>query len=118
MTKEQEIKKFMTSLKISYAEAEELYNSDHSDDVLPEVKEMEKKAKQIKRYEKSDKKRKSTPKERKINPIKKELFTILEDALKSATIDYSTVNESELNFRYRDESFTVKLILHRPPKSQ
>ena len=34
MTKEQEIKKFMTSLKISYAEAEELYNSDHSDDVL------------------------------------------------------------------------------------
>lgn len=118
MTKEEEILNFMKSLSISREEAEELYESDHSDEVLPEVEEMEKKAKQIKRYEKSDKKRKPSSRIRKVDTEKKFLLHILNSALADVDIQATPHNETELSFKYNSTDFTIKLIRHREPKSQ
>ena len=62
MTKEEEIKRYMEKLEISREEAEQLWEDDHEDTVLPEVAEMEKKAKKLRRYEKSDAPRKTSTK--------------------------------------------------------
>lgn len=118
MTREEEILNFMKSLSISREEAEELYESDHSDEILPEVEEMEKKAKQIKRYEKSDKKRKASTRVRKIDGEKLVLLSILQKALADAEIQATPHNETKLSFKYNSTNFTVKLIRHREPKSQ
>lgn len=118
MTREEEILNFMKNLSISREEAEELYESDHSDEILPEVEEMEKKAKQIKRYEKSDKKRKASTRVRKVDEEKKILLSILEKALAEAQIQATPHNETELSFKFNSTNFTIKLIRHREPKSQ
>ena len=119
MTREEEILNFMKSLSISREEAEELYESDHSDEILPEVEEMEKKAKQIKRYEKSNKKRKPSSRVRKVdNTEKKFLLHILNCALADVDIQATPHNETELSFKFNSTNFTIKLIRHREPKSQ
>lgn len=117
MTKEQEIQNYMTKLEISREEAEELWNDDHSEEVLPEVAEMEKKAKALRRYEKSDKERKKTVKERKIDEDKKFFIDGLAEWLKSTSVqNISVKNEAEISFNDNEISYTLKLIKHRPPK--
>lgn len=116
-TKEQEILNNMKKLHINRKEAEELYLIDHEDIVIPEVAEMERKAKQIKRYEKSDKKRKPTSRERKVDLEKKELLQILTDAIGQKHNIVNIKNEAEFSFTLNNNSYTVKLIKHRPPKN-
>ena len=119
MTKAEEIKMYMEKLDISKEEATQLWEDDHSDEVLPEVAEMEKKAKQIKRYEKSDSKRKASTKERKIDTEKKsflEGFRIFVEG-KGGTIT-AKKNEAEFSFTYGGNAYTVKLIKHRPTKKE
>lgn len=119
MTKEQEIKNLMAKLQISKEEAEELYTIDHEDIVLPEVAEMERKAKKIKRYEKSDTPRKKVEREYKINPEKAFLLNLLYNGLADDIEDLTLgnkKNDTEFYFNYKDFSYTVKLIRHRPPK--
>ena len=45
MDREKQIQKYMEKLQITRAEAEQLFDDDNSNEVLPEVAEMEKKAK-------------------------------------------------------------------------
>ena len=119
MTKAEEIKIYMEKLDISKEEATQLWEDDHSDEVLPEVAEMEKKAKQIKRYEKSDSKRKTSTKERKIDTEKKsflEGFRIFVEG-KGGTVT-AKKNEAEFSFTYGGNDYTVKLIKHRPTKKE
>lgn len=119
MTKAEEIKMYMEKLDISKEEATQLWEDDHSDEVLPEVAEMEKKAKQIKRYEKSDNKRKTSTKERKIDTEKKsflEGFRIFVEG-KGGTVT-AKKNEAEFSFTYGGNAYTVKLIKHRPTKKE
>lgn len=119
MTKAEEIKIYMEKLDISKEEATQLWEDDHSDEVLPEVAEMEKKAKQIKRYEKSDSKRKTSTKERKIDTEKKsflEGFRIFVEG-KGGTVT-AKKNEAEFSFSYGGNAYTVKLIKHRPTKKE
>ena len=119
MTKAEEIKMYMEKLDISKEEATQLWEDDHSDEVLPEVAEMEKKAKQIKRYEKSDSKRKASTKERKIDTEKKsflEGFRIFVEG-KGGTVT-AKKNEAEFSFTYGGNAYTVKLIKHRPTKKE
>lgn len=118
MTKKQEIKRNMEKLGISRKEAEELYISDHEDIITPEMAEMERKAKKIKRYEKSSTPRKKTVRERKVCPNKLALSSVIANALNQAAIKHTPKNESEFNFTYCGESFTIKLIKHRAPKEQ
>lgn len=119
MTKAEEIKMYMEKLDITKEEATQLWEDDHSDEVLPEVAEMEKKAKKIKRYEKSDSKRKTSTKERKIDTEKKsflEGFRIFVEG-KGGKLT-AKKNEAEFSFTYGGNAYTVKLIKHRPTKKE
>ena len=115
MTREQEIERNMKALGLTKAEAEELYDFDHSDSTTPEIQAMEAGAKKIKRYEKSDKPRKPAP--RKIDPTKKRLigdFRVLLEGLGANIREVK--NEAEISFTFDSGEYTVKLIKHRPPK--
>ena len=117
MTKEQEITKNMEILKISRKEAEELYRSDHEEIDTPEQIEYTAKAKKIKRYEKSNTPRKKTSKERKIDEEKKRLlndYRVITEGL--GAVITSIKNEAEFSFIFNENSYTVKLIKHRPVK--
>lgn len=119
MTKEQEIQKYMKNLDISREEAEQLWQDDHDDVVTPEMEEMERKAKQIRRYEKSDTPRKKTTKERKVDEEKKEIisgFRIFVEGLGGKVTEKK--NEAEFSFTFNENSYTVKLIKHRPKKEK
>jgi len=117
MTKEQEILKHMELLGISREEAEQLWEDDHSEEVLPEVAEMERKAKKIKRYEKSDKPRKPSSKERKVDPDKKHLINCIRVLLEGLHAEVEPLtNERDLHFTYNGASFSIILTRHRAPK--
>lgn len=119
MTKEQEILKHMELLGISREEAEQLWEDDHSEEVLPEVAEMERKAKKIKRYEKSDKPRKPSSKERKVDPDKKHLINCIRVLLEGLHAEVEPLtNERDLHFTYNGASFSIILTRHRAPKQQ
>lgn len=117
MSKEQEILKNMKLLKISREEAEQLYMDDHSDDVLPEVAEMEKKAKKIKNYVQTEKPRKKVNRERKVDEEKKKILNDIRVLIEGLGGQEVTMkNEAEVSFQFAENSYTVKLIKHRPPK--
>ena len=81
-----------------------------------EMAKMELGAKQIKRYETSGKRKKSEI-VRKIDPDKLFLIQNLDDCLCDMADDVQErKNESEIHFLYNDNSYTVKLIKHRPKK--
>ena len=118
LTKEQEITKNMKLFKISREEAEQLWKDDHSDEVLPEVAEMEKKAKKIKNYVQSESKpRKKAVKERKVDEEKKRILSDIKVLLEGlGATDTTMKNEAEVSFGFNSNSYTVKLIKHRPAK--
>lgn len=117
--KEQEIEKNMRLLKISREEAEQLWEDDHSEEVLPEVAEMEKKAKKIKNYVSStEKHKKKAVKERKVDEEKKRLLTLCRIPIEGAgAINMTQKNEAELSFEFGENEYTIKLIKHRKPKA-
>lgn len=117
MTKEQEIQKNMKILNISRKEAEDLYRSDHEEIDTPEQIEYTAKAKKVKRYEKSDTPRKKSIPERKIDEEKKRLlndYRVITQGL--GAVITSIKNEAEFSFIFNENSYTVKLIKHRPVK--
>ena len=118
MTKEEEIKRYMEKLEISREEAEQLWEDDHEDTVLPEVAEMEKKAKKLRRYEKSDAPRKTSTKERKVDETKKHIINMIRVLLEGFHAEVEPLkNETDLHFKYNGESYSVKLTKHRQPKN-
>ena len=118
MTKEQEITRNMELLEISREEAEQLWEDDHSDETLPEVAEMEKKASKMHRYEQSDKPRKKAEKVRKVDEEKGHLLGCIKTLLEGLGADVTvTKTETEIAFGYGGNSYTVKLTKHRPPKA-
>lgn len=116
MTKrEKTIALYMKNLEISREEAIALIEDDENDVIGEEGEAMEEKAKSIKRYEKSTKERKKTTKERKVDEEKKE---ILETLMKAIGTEITSVkNEAEFSFTLNENSYTVKLVKHRPPKA-
>lgn len=115
--KENEIQKHMKILGLTREEAEQLFEDDHSDEVLPEVAEMEKKAKALKRhYETSTKERKKSTRERKIDEDKKIILAeIAEVVAKIGTIQ-NIKTETEISFLYKDSEYSIKLVKHRKKK--
>lgn len=85
-----------------------------------EMAVMEIKARDIKNYTKSDAPRKQTKRERKVDANKKFLLAMLYNGLDPDEIDGlelgEKTNEAEFDFTYWGNSYTVKLIKHRPPK--
>ena len=95
--KEKAIENYMKTLSLTREEAEQLWEDDNSDEILPEVAELTEKAKKnLKRqYEiNPDKKRKASTKERKVNTTKKFLLEKFIEAFKDLNItEYKTGHE-------------------------
>ena len=112
-----DINKLKNQLELSTEEAIEtwLFDHDYVDD--EEVDEMTKKAKEIRRYEKADKERKKVVRERKVDAEKGGLLTAIKTAVETFGGAVSSVkNEAEFSFTFNGNSYTVKLVKHRPPK--
>ena len=116
MTKEEQIKSYMTKLKISREEAEQLWEDDQEDYIGDAGEEMTKKAKEIKRYEKADKPKSKSKKERKIDENKLLILDKLHKTLETFVKITNRKTETEISFVYNDESYTLKLTKHRKEK--
>lgn len=117
MAREQEIRSYMEKLKISKKEAEKLWEDDHSDEILPEVAEMERKAKKVKRYEKSDAPRKASSRERKVDPVKSHIIRCIKILLEGLGAKVQPLtNETDLHFTLNGDKYSIKFTKHRPPK--
>ena len=107
----------MKTLSLTREEAEQLWEDDNSDEMLPEVAELTEKAKKnLKRqYEiNPDKKRKTSTKERKVNTTKKFLLEKFIETFKDLDItEYKTFTETEIDFKYNDKTYTLKLTEHK-----
>lgn len=115
--KEKSILNYMQTLSLTREEAEQLWNDDNSDELLPEQQELEEKArKNLKRqYEiNPNKVRKKVEKERKVNLTKKMLLENFAETLECLNItDYTTFTETEIDFKYNDKTYTLKLTEHK-----
>ncbi|MBQ2175770.1 MAG: hypothetical protein II453_12170 [Alphaproteobacteria bacterium] len=111
-----EIQHNMKALGISEKEAIDMWLDDNDYTENEVVEELTKKAKTVKRYEQADKPRKKTVKERKVDEEKKHLINILVTSLNGEVSNISVKNEAEISFVCNENSYTVKLVKHRPPK--
>lgn len=117
MTKEQQIKNYMTKLGISYEEATQLWEDDQEDYIGEEGEAMTAKAKEIKRYEQKPTERKKVNRERKVDEEKKHLLQMFKVLLEGNKADIIAIKtETEINFVYNDENYTLKLTKHRKKK--
>lgn len=113
-----EIEKLEKVLDITKAEAIQCWLDDNDYTVNETVEELTSKAKEIRRYEKSDKERKKSTRERKVDEEKKRLlngFRIYAEG--AGGVVTGIKNEAEFSFTFGENSYTVKLVKHRPPKS-
>ena len=113
MIKEEQIKSYMTKLKISREEAEQLWEDDQEDYIGEVGEEMTRKAKEVKRYEKADKPKSKSKKERKVDENKKVILDKLHKALETFVKITNVKTETEISFVYNDENYTLKLTKHR-----
>lgn len=113
---EAEIQHNMKALGISEEEAIDMWLDDNDYTENEVVEELTKKAKSVKRYEQAEKPRKKTVKERKVDEEKKHLINILVTSLNGEVSNISVKNEAEISFICNENSYTVKLVKHRPPK--
>lgn len=111
-----EIQHNMKALGISEEEAVSMWLDDNDYTENEVVEELTKKAKAVKRYEQADKPRKKTVKERKVDEEKKHLINILVTSLNDEVSNISVKNEAEISFICNENSYTIKLVKHRPPK--
>lgn len=111
-----EIQHNMKALGISEEEAVNMWLDDNDYTENEVVEELTKKAKAVKRYEQADKPRKKTVKERKVDEEKKHLINILVTSLNGEVSNISVKNEAEISFICNENSYTIKLVKHRPPK--
>ena len=114
---DKDISNLMASLDITKDEAIDTWLDDHDYIDNAEAEEMTKKAKQLRRYEKSDNERKKTVRERKVDAEKGGLLTAIKTAVEAfGGVVSSVKNEAEFSFTFNGNSYTVKLVKHRPPK--
>ena len=75
---------------------------------------IEEKAKECKRrYEHKFEPRKPVKRERKVDEDKKELLTIIEQAISNVCSIEEIVNETEIKFSYNGNSYSIKMTKHR-----
>lgn len=117
MTKEQAITQYIEKLQITREQAEQLWEDDQEDYIGEEGEQMTEKAKQIKRYEQAEKPKKKVQKERKVDLVKKEIIDELVACISKNVGKVTKVKtETEIDFVYANEDFTLKLTRHRKKK--
>lgn len=115
--KEKTIRNYMDKLGLTQDEALQLWEDDHSNEDLPEVKVLTEKAKHIKRYEQSSKPRKKAEKERKVDIQKKEILEECGKALENMGANITNrQTETKIMFEFSGESYTLQLTKHRKKK--
>lgn len=115
--KEKTIRNYMDKLGLTQDEALQLWEDDHSNEDLPEVKALTEKAKHIKRYEQSAKPRKKAEKERKVDIQKKEILEECGKALENMGANITNrQTETKIMFEFSGESYTLQLTKHRKKK--
>ena len=109
----------MDKLGLTREQAEQLWLEDNSNEVLPEVAEMERKAKECKRrYEKSDTVRKASTRERKVDTEKKKIIEMAAEELSQHYCIDVVKTETEILFSDGDTRYTLKLTRHRNKNQQ
>lgn len=113
-----EIEKNSRLLDISKDEAIQMWLEDEGYLKNAVVEELTKKAKEnrVNHDAKSDKPRKKTERVRKVDEEKKYLLNLLISAINSENCIDTVKNETEFSFTFGENSYSVKLIKHRPPK--
>ena len=87
-----------------------------------EMARMELKDKKNRRYETSDTPKEKKTKERKVDGDKKRILTNIKTLIEGMQLNNNEYNnviiktETELSFNYNNNSYTLKLIKHRPSK--
>lgn len=113
-----DIEKSMKLLKLSHDEAVQMWLEDEGYLENEVVKELTAKAKENKvgHDAKTDKPRKKTERVRKVDEEKKYLLNLLISAINTENCVDTVKNEAEFSFTFGENSYSVKLIKHRPPK--
>ena len=113
-----DIEKSMKLLKLSHDEAVQMWLEDEGYLENEVVKELTAKAKENKvgHDAKTDKPRKKTERVRKVDEEKKYLLNLLISAINAENCVDTVKNEAEFSFTFGENSYSVKLIKHRPPK--
>jgi hypothetical protein len=107
----------MKLLQISKEEAEQLYEDDHSNEILPEVAEMEKKAKSMKRRYETDKtaERKKSTRIPKIDAEKVEIIKSVAEMLVADELIITNI-QREITFKIGENDYSLVLTKHRNKK--
>ena len=123
---EERVKKYMTTLNLSYEDALKVVQDDDTIDnggkcewekeMTPEQKKIARKARMADREVKKEKAKRT----RKENPDKKELIVALANALYDKGVeDYEITNaEREISFNYNGTAYKITLSAPRAPKEQ
>ena len=113
-----DIEKSMKLLKLSHDEAVQMWLEDEGYLENEVVEELTAKAKENKvgHDAKADKPRKKTERVRKVDEEKKYLLNLLISAITAENRVDTVKNEAEFSFTFGENSYSVKLIKHRPPK--
>lgn len=119
--KEKAIALYMKNLDLSKEEAEALWEDDHSEEDIPEVKALTEKAKKagtVGEYTVTEKVKKRTgEKVRKVDEQKKLILETLVTPLeKIGAVDIATKTETEISFSISGNKYTLKLTKHRKEK--
>jgi len=112
-----DIDRYVDALGISVAEAVDMWLCDNDYATNEEQEKLVEKSKGQRRYEKSDNPRKKSTRERKVDEEKKHLLSCVNVLLEGMKIQTTVKNEAEISFNYGENSYTIKLIKHRPPKN-
>lgn len=113
MNKSQEIKKNAELLGISIEEATQMWEDDHSADVLPEVAAIEERVKDGGRhYERSAPSNKKSNRVRKVDTEKLDIMNVILEALKAAGYTDAEI-EKELYIHMCGGEYSLKLTRHR-----
>jgi len=82
-----------------------------------EMAEMELKSHQIKKYEQESVTKVRKVKDRKVDEEKKNLLSCIKVLMEGLGAEKLTLKtETELSFHYNNNTYTIKLTKHRPPK--
>ena len=123
---EERVKKYMTTLNLSYEDALKVVQDDDTIDnggkcewekeMTPEQKKIARKARMADREVKKEKAKRT----RKENPDKKDLIVALANALYDKGVeDYEITNaEREISFNYNGTAYKITLSAPRAPKEQ
>ena len=113
-----DIEKSMKLLKLSHDEAVQMWLEDEGYLENEVVEELTAKAKENKvgHDAKTDKPRKKAERVRKVDEEKKYLLNLLISAISTENCVDTVKNEAEFSFTFGENSYSVKLIKHRPPK--